>query len=110
VRSKLCTPKFFKNAPPHPGQKPKESNSTSDALRQWNKKSKKFAQFYLTLFRPEPNLYKNKQPNTYSYEWKDLVKFVEELNELRGKKNDIAIRRFHLDYIVNMIHCLKTLS
>ena len=34
VHSKLCTPKFFKNTPSHPGQKPKESNSTSDALRQ----------------------------------------------------------------------------
>jgi len=77
VRLKLCTPKFFKHTPPHPGQKPKESNSTSDAFRQWNKKSKKLAQFYLTLFRPEPNLYKDKQPNTYSYEWKDLVVFVE---------------------------------
>jgi len=54
VRSKLCTPKFFKNTSPHPGQKPKESNSTSDALRQWNKKSRKYAQLYLTLFFPEP--------------------------------------------------------
>ena len=108
MRSILCTPKFFKNTPSHPGQKPIENVANSNALKQWNKKANKFAQFYLTAFRPEPNLYKIGQLNTYSYKWNDLVIFVRELKQLRGKDNNIVIRRFRLDYMTTMIHSLKT--
>ena len=109
MRSKLCTPKFFKNTPPHPGQKPQENESNLNAIKQWDKKAKRFAQFYLTAFRPEPELYNaNQQTYTYSYEWEDLITFVDELQEKRGKEDDIAIRRFRLDYMTTMIHGLKT--
>ena len=104
LRSEQCTPKFFRNPPTHPGQKPNDNETNSHVLTQWNKKAKKFAEYYLALFCPESNLYGGHQENIYSYELEDLVAFVSNLQQ----NNHIAINRFQLDYIINMIHSLNT--
>ena len=89
MQSKLCTPKFFCNTPPHPGQMPENIEENASALKIWHKKAKKFAQFYLTAFRPEPDLYKDNQPNKYSYEWEDLQEFVNDLKKLEEQMNKL---------------------
>ena len=40
LRSKQFTPKFFRNPPTHPGQKPNDNEPNSHILTQWNKKAK----------------------------------------------------------------------
>jgi len=56
------------------------------------------------LFRPEKDLYSTSQVNNYSYKWDDFEKFVCYLKE----NSNIAINRFRLEYLTNMMHCLKT--
>ena len=102
--SKQCTPKFIKNPPTHPGQKPNDNETNSHVLTQWNKKAKKFVEYYLALFCLESNLYGENQENNYSYEREDLVAFVSNLQQ----NNHIIINRFQLDYMTSMIHSLNT--
>ena len=108
MRSKQCTPKFFTTPPAHPEQKPDSTKYDANAHKQWLQKANRFARFYLTTFRPEPDLYAINQKNTYSYTWNDLETFVQALHHTRGANNDIAIDRFRLDYMTTMIHALKT--
>eukprot|EP00956_Cyclotella_meneghiniana_P034858 scaffold108916_cov39-Cyclotella_meneghiniana.AAC.1 len=69
LRSRQCTPNFFRNTPPHPGKEPIVGvNDVTEAdVKRWRKKADKFAEFYLMLFRPETDLYSSSQINNYSY-------------------------------------------
>jgi hypothetical protein len=104
LRSRQCTPKFFKHSPMHPGKKPEQDGNNEKDIKLWTKKADKFAEFYLTLFRPEADLYADSQPNDYGYKWGDLVQFV---NSLKANY-DVAISRFRLDYMNSMINSLVT--
>jgi hypothetical protein len=106
LQNHQCTPKFFKNPPVHPGEPPTIGihDATENDVKLWTRKANKFAEFYLTLFRPEPLLYSESQHYCYSYKWEDLENFVSFL-----KANiATAINRFRLDQMTNMIHCLHS--
>ncbi len=47
----------------------------------WNKKAKKYAEFYLALCCPVSNLYGENQQNKSLYEWEDIVAFVSNLQQ-----------------------------
>ena len=102
LRSKMCTPKMFKNPPPPPGLKP--TSNDDHELKSWHHKANKFATYYLVMFRPESELYSKKQDFKYSYNWDAFVKFIQDL-----KANDhIAINKFRLAQMRRMILSLKT--
>ena len=90
LHSKLCTPKFFENPPPHPGLKPPDNKTNLHDVIQWNRMAEKFAEFYLSIFCPESNLYSKHQENNYSYEWEDPATFVTKLQQSKH----IVINRF----------------
>ena len=64
--------------PPFPGDRP--SPSIRKAYERWRTKADKYARFYLTLYRPESDLYEVSQPNPYSYTWEALEEFVYSLS------------------------------
>ena len=105
MRSRQCTCKNFEQPPKHPGPPPLDIPSNSKAMQRWQKSADKMAMWYLTLFRPETNLYSSTQVNTYSYGWND---FVDYLRELQDNKYKLAISRFRLDFINNMMNNLLT--
>ncbi len=86
---------IFWHPPTHPGQTPNDNEANFHVLTQWNKNAKKFTEFYLALFHPESNLYGEIQQNNYSYEQKDLVAFVSNLQQ----NNHIAIKSCPKPYI-----------
>ena len=105
MRSRQCTCKIFEQPPKHPGLPPEDVPENKQALLRWEKSANKMAMWYLTLFRPERNLYSKAQVNTYSYGWNAFIDF---LDELQQNKYTNAISRFRLDSINNMMNNLLT--
>ena len=75
LRSKQCTPQLFQKMPDHPGKRP----SGPKQRRKWQMRARTFAFHYLTMFRPEVELYEAKQAYQYDYSWKTLLDFEAEL-------------------------------
>jgi hypothetical protein len=75
LRSKQTTPKLFQKMPNHPGKKP----SGPRQRRKWQMRADTFAFHYLTMFRPEVELYEANQSYRYAYNWKALINFEAEL-------------------------------
>ena len=74
--AKQQTPLVIRKPPPHPGKRP---DTTSERYHSWLEAANKYAEFFLVLFRPEPDCCENDQVNNYAYTWDALEDFVEEL-------------------------------
>ena len=109
LRSKQCTPKFKKSPPAPPGPKPQpqplalvdeesEKKYQSD-LASWRKRADRFARYYLIMFRPEDELYKEGQVCSYAYNYETFVEFHEQLI-----CSHRTIDRLRLDQINRVIH------
>ena len=64
---------IFKGKPPkHPGEKPKSKYS----IKKWKKKADVYANYVLTMFRPE-SIYEGKNTENYQeYDWEALQKWI----------------------------------
>ena len=82
IKPKQQTPIVIRKPPRHPGKKP---SPDSDSYQNWLQNANHYAEFYLTLFRPEPDCCEKNQINTYEYTWDALELFVE------GMQNDDSI-------------------
>jgi len=107
LRSKQLTPKFPRSPPPPPKVKPQhqEPDQFDEAgeyedyvskyeheLDNWRKKADKFAHFYLTMFRPEEELYERGQICRYKYNYEAFLEFYVRVRvAARGSKyhNDL---------------------
>ena len=88
LRSKQCTPQLFQKMPDHPGIKPLDPRRR----RKWQMRADTFAFHYLTMFRPEVELYEAKKSYQYAYSWKALIDFETEL-----RSSDRAINHSRLE-------------
>ena len=115
LRLKQRIPKFTKSppAPPSLGPLSPELDDSDEGcedqrkmyegdLVDWTKKANKFAHFYLTMFRPETELYEKGQINTYKYDYEAFVKFY---NQLRCSRT--VIDRLRLRRINRVVHSLR---
>ena len=82
IRIKQCTPLLNGKMPTHPG---KEPTQTSKNYSSWKERADKYANYYLTLFRP---FYCG---DGQSYRWEDLQTYISNL-----QKDDSAISIFRL--------------
>jgi len=111
LRSKAMTPKFTRSPPTPPRVVPQQDFDESDddyedkkenyeyRRAKWRDKADRFAHFYLTMFRPETELYKKDQTNTYKYDYDAFVKFYK-YQLLRSRViNDSIISRLRLELI-----------
>ena len=76
ILAKQKTPMVIRKPPPHPGKRP---NMNSDRYPTWLENANRYAEFFLTLFCPEPDCCEKKHVNTYSYTYDALEEFVSEL-------------------------------
>ena len=81
LRVKLCTLKLYSNPPPHPGSRPRKEVGTEARYIQWKKKADRYAFFFLTLFRPEGDLYDKWETNVLCYDWDTFVTFYNGLKD-----------------------------
>ena len=88
LRAKQHTVLVIRKPPHHPGTEPPTSSRSHP---KWLEKADRYARFYLTLFRPEPNCYKPSHENTYEYTWKALEEFVTQLQH-----DDCILSKFWL--------------
>ena len=97
MRSKQCTPQFFSSQARHPGSEP----SDPEKQKAWRMKADKFSCDYLIMFRPEPDLYEDKEGQSYTYEynWEAYLKFVQEL-----QMSNKYIDRSRLEQMERMVH------
>ena len=65
----------IRKSPKHPGKEP--GTTKGKTYDQWKIGADKYARFYLTLFRAEPECYSSCHQNLYSYDWKVLMSFVD---------------------------------
>ena len=86
--AKQLTPLVIRKPPSHPGARP---SVTSEEYPSWLENANKYAEFFLVLFRPEPDCCEKNQVNTYAYTWDALEAFVEELQH-----DDSIISKFRL--------------
>ena len=85
---------FCKTPPRYPGETPPD-DATSIQHTTWQKKADKFAKYYLTMFRPEPEKFNANQPNNYSYNWNALVQWVQELQTDSSLLSKLRLQAFH---------------
>ena len=71
-------------------------------LVDWTNKANTFALFYLTMFRPETELYEKGQVNTYKYDYEAWEEFY---NQLRCSRT--FIDKLRLGRINRVVHCLR---
>ena len=123
LRSKLLTPKFTSSPPSPPKKMPQlpildESDEESDEgyndqlkaykreladwRKKWRKKADKFAHFYLTVFRPEDELYEKGQVCTYKYDYEAFLKYYNQLCWGRCEIDDLRVRQ-----IDRVVHSLR---
>ena len=98
LRSKQTTPKLFQKMPDHPGKKPLDPGRQ----RKWKMRADTFAFHYLTMFRPEVELYEGRQSYQYSYSWKALIDFEAEL-----RSSDRAISHSRLEMMERFVQGWK---
>ena len=110
LRSKAMTPKFTRSppAPPKNMPHPPDLDESDDEdgwekykldVASWRRKADRFAHFYLTMFRPETELYKKDQTNTYKYDYDAFVKFYKYQLLWSRVINDSIISRLRLELI-----------
>jgi len=110
LNSKLLTPKFSRSPPSPPTAKPQppdlEESDTGyeDQYKAWRRKADCFAHFYLTMFRPETELYEKGQANSYKYNWESFEEYYDqicwsryEIDELRYSQIDRMIHSWRVD-------------
>ena len=91
------------NTPSHPGSEPDHNDADYESFI---KKADKFALFYLTLFRPEREVYNAAyKENKYNYDWEAYKSWIAELTH-----DDRVISYCRLNYLQNHIHGIKTTS
>ena len=73
---KQRTPLVIRKPPRHPGNRP---NNGSPLFANWLSRANSYAEFFLVLFRPEPDCCENNQKNLYDYSWDALESFVHSL-------------------------------
>lgn len=78
ILAKQKTPIVIRKPPRHPGKRPGPSDKRYTS---WKKSADAYAEFFLTLFRPEIHCYEKKQKNTYLYTWEALEQFVSSLQQ-----------------------------
>ena len=78
IMAKQKTPLVIRKPPRHPGKRP---SPQSPRYQAWLEAANHYAEFYLLLFRPEPECCEKKQINRYEYTWDALETFVQELQQ-----------------------------
>ena len=79
VLSKQTVLVWTHKIPLHPGPEPKEVRK----YRNWRCRADKFAQFVLTMFRPEEDHYDDSTVNALSYDWPALMQWISSLKSSR---------------------------
>ena len=78
IMAKQRTPLVIRKPPRHPGKRP---STRSKRYESWLENANRYAEFFLVLFRPEPDCYEKKHVNTYEYTWDALESFVNDLEQ-----------------------------
>lgn len=97
--------------PPHPGPEPDISTSKHES---WKKKANKFAEYYLTAYRPEVDVYDDQSyhrykdrsslyGSAYDYSWDTLMTFVRDL-----KSSSSAVDLMRLESMRACVTALKS--
>ena len=76
IMQKQRTPLVIRKPPRYPGKRP---DANSPTFANWLARANSYAEFYLVLFRPEPDCCENNQRNLYDYTWDALDSFVHSL-------------------------------
>ena len=76
IMAKHKTPLVIRKPPRHPGKRP---TVNSKQHRPWQEAADKYAEYFLTLFRPEPDCHAANHINNYRYTWEALEEFVSQL-------------------------------
>ena len=98
--SKQCTPKFFGKMPRHPGKEPSDPSQRD----RWREQAEQFAFHYLTMFRPEDELYEAGQEwgSKKDYSWEAFLEFESEL-----RSSDRAVDNSRLELMERVVHAWK---
>ena len=71
----------------------------------WKYYADKYARYVLTLFRPEPDFYKDQHENSFSYNWDALKKFISRsqsdgtlISQLQLKAMETHLQKMHTTY------------
>jgi len=119
LRLKQKIPKLTRSPPPPPQIKPQPPDLDESDVRYegqyktyksdlaaWRKKADRFARFYLTLFRPETELYEKGQINTYKYDYEAWEEFYNQLCWSRHEIDELRLNR--IDRVMNSWRVDKT--
>jgi hypothetical protein len=101
IKSKIPTLICCGKVPRYPGVLPQAASGKKK--RAWSERANKFARYYLTLFRPETELYDNTSENTLSYNWPALQGWLAEL-----KADRTPLSRFRLLALHNHVNTIST--